>query len=270
MQSAPSVWAKGTSLPLLEVRGLTVRFGGHLAVSDVDLEADEGKITGLIGPNGAGKTTTFNAVCGVIAPSGGHITFDRRPIQRMSTHRRARLGISRTFQRLEVFGSLTARENILVGAEIRRSWSRLGANNPQFLAGDQQVSTLDQEVDLIVDRLGLDSVSDVRVGALPTGQARLVELGRALAARPRLLLLDEPASGLDESETADFGDLLRELAGLGLSVLLVEHDVPLVMSVCDRISVLDFGQMIAVGTAEEVQSNQAVLDAYLGTAGSVG
>ncbi len=256
-------------MSLLDVAALTVRFGGHLAVSDVDIQADEGRITGLIGPNGAGKTTTFNALCGVITPSGGRIVFDRRPIHRMSTHRRARLGISRTFQRLEVFGSLTARENILVGAEIRRSWSRLGAQNPQLLAGERQPATTDEEVDLIVDRLNLGSVADVRVGALPTGQARLVELGRALAARPRLLLLDEPASGLDEPETAEFGVLLRELRSAGLAVLLVEHDVPLVMSVCDRISVLDFGQVIAVGTAAEVQANQAVLDAYLGTAGAV-
>lgn len=257
-------------MSLLEVAGLTVRFGGHLAVNDVYLDADEGGVTGLIGPNGAGKTTTFNALCGVVTPSGGRIAFAGQPIQKLSTHRRARLGISRTFQRLEVFGSLTARENILVGGEIRRSWSRLGAPHPQLLAGDQQPASLEAEVDLIVERLGLGAVAGVRVGTLPTGQARLVELGRALAARPRLLLLDEPASGLDEAETTDFGVLLRELASAGLAILLVEHDVPLVMSVCDRISVLDFGQVIASGTAAEVQANQAVLDAYLGTAGGVG
>ena len=253
-------------MSLLEVTGLTVRFGGHLAVNDVFLAADAGAVTGLIGPNGAGKTTVFNAVSGVLEPSGGRVSFDGKSIQKLSTHRRARLGIARTFQRLEVFGSLTARENVLVGAEIRRGWSRRGGSSVQLLAHDAGELTTDAEVDLIMGRLGLDEVADIRVGTLPTGQARLVELGRALAARPRLLLLDEPASGLDDGETLSFGLLMRELAAAGLAILLVEHDVPLVMSVCDTISVLDFGHIIASGTPSEIQSSQAVLDAYLGGA----
>ncbi len=249
---------------LLEIDRLTIRFGGHLAVSNATFGADAGQISGLIGPNGAGKTTTFNAICGVIQPSSGRISFDGKVINRTSTHGRARLGIGRTFQRLEVFGSLTARENVQVGAEIRRSWARRRAARPQLLAPDQADLDLGAEVDLILGRLGLDEVADVRVGQLPTGQARLVELGRALAARPSLLLLDEPASGLDDSESVEFGDLLCELAEHGLGILLVEHDVALVMRVCNRVSVLDFGQIIAEGTPEEIRANEAVRSAYLG------
>jgi len=255
---------------LLEVEGLTIRFGGHLAVSNASFTADAGCICGLIGPNGAGKTTTFNAICGVTPPTSGDIRFDGRSINRMSTHHRARLGIGRTFQRLEVFGSLTARENIQVAAEIRRSWSRRRSARPQLLAPAGRTDLgLDEEVDLIVDRLGLGTVADVRVGMLPTGQARLVELGRALAARPALLLLDEPASGLDDSESEEFGTLLEELAGQGLGILLVEHDVALVMRVCERVAVLDFGQIIAEGTPDEIRTNEAVRSAYLGAVADV-
>jgi branched-chain amino acid transport system ATP-binding protein len=251
-------------MALLEVRGLTVRFGGNLAVDDVDLDADAGTIRGLIGPNGAGKTTTFNLICGVLTPTGGRVAVDNHEINRLSTHKRARLGIGRTFQRLEVFGSMTARENIQVGAEIRQGWGRSNKVGPPLLSDDPKISLAD-EVELLIDRLGLSTVADVRVGELPTGQARLVELGRALAIRPRLLLLDEPASGLDDAETHDFGTLLKELATAGLGVLLVEHDVSLVMDVCHRVTVLNLGQVIEEGTPAEVQQSTAVIDAYLGS-----
>ena len=252
-------------MALLETVGLTIRFGGHLAVSDVNLAVEAGAVTGLIGPNGAGKTTTFNMISGVLAPTSGSVILDGKDVSRLGTHKRARLGIGRTFQRLEVFSSMSVRDNVLVGAEIRQGWSRTSPSGPQLLAEGADLSLAD-EVDLILSRLGLEEVADVRTGQLPTGQARLVELGRALAIRPRLLLLDEPASGLDDSETEAFGELLAELAAAGLAILIVEHDVPLVMRVCSTIAVLDFGQIIATGRPDEIQSNSAVLDAYLGSA----
>jgi len=262
--AAPAV----TVPPALQVEGLSVRFGGHLAVSDVSLAVRPGRISGLIGPNGAGKTTTFNAICGVTTPTSGRVLLEGDDISRLGTHQRARRGIGRTFQRLEVFSSLSVADNVRVGQEIRAGWSRRRRPAPQFLAAgagaDPEGIGPADEVDLIVDRLGLGPVADVPVGSLPTGQARKVELGRALAARPRVLLLDEPASGLDDLESEDLGRLLGDLATAGLGVLLVEHDVALVMRVCADLSVLNFGQLIASGTPEEVQSNRAVLDAYLG------
>jgi branched-chain amino acid transport system ATP-binding protein len=240
-------------MPLLETRGVNVHFGGHHAVRDVDLDVEAGRITALIGPNGAGKTTTFNVITGLQETSSGKVTLDGKEISKLSTHQRARRGIGRTFQRLEVFGSLSARENILTAAEIRKSWAR-DKSNPRAVTEE------------IIERIGISAVADDRVDAMPTGQARLVELGRALATKPRVLLLDEPASGQDEQETDAFADLLLLLASEGMAILMVEHDVPLVMKVCEWIHVLDFGAILAVGTPSEIQQNQAVLDAYLGAA----
>jgi len=241
-------------LSLLQVENLTIRFGGLLAVSDVSFDVEPGVVTALIGPNGAGKTTTFNAICGLNQPTTGRVLFEGRDISAYKPHERARLGIARTFQRLEVFGSLTARENILVAAEIRRRWAR----------GHYDVQA---ETEEILDRVGIRSVADERVDAIPTGLARLVELGRALATRPRLMLLDEVSSGLGEGEESDLmAELLVRFAGEGLAVLLVEHDVDLVMRVCSTIHVLDFGKLIASGTASEIQANQVVQAAYLGEA----
>jgi branched-chain amino acid transport system ATP-binding protein len=234
----------GTSL--LECRGLTVRFGGHLALDDVDVDAVEGQITGLIGPNGAGKTTLFNAVCGLLNPTSGRVRLGGRDITSLAPYRRARLGMARTFQRLELFGLLTVRENVMVAGEVRREYAK------------------GRQVDEIIERVGLAARTSDRVDELPTGQARLVEIARALATRPRVLLLDEPASGLDDRETDQLGTLLRDLARDGIAVLLVEHDVQLVMEVCDLIHVLDFGRIIAVGDAQAIRTDEAVLAAYLG------
>ncbi|MGH9274512.1 MAG: ABC transporter ATP-binding protein, partial [Acidimicrobiales bacterium] len=206
-----------------------------------------------IGPNGAGKTTMFNVITGLQDTVGGRVILDGKDITAAKAHVRARAGIARTFQRLEVFGSLTARENILTAAEIRKSWAHNRHGDP---AG---------ETDRLLDRVGIRSVAHERVDAMPTGLARLVELARALATQPKVLLLDEPASGLDESESESFAELLLELAAEGMAILLVEHDVQLVMKVCAHIHVLDFGAILAVGTPEEIQQNPAVLDAYLGT-----
>jgi branched-chain amino acid transport system ATP-binding protein len=239
-------------MALLDVVEVDVRFGGIHAVQGASIDVGAGYVTGLIGPNGAGKTTLFNVICGLQEPTQGRVVLDAVDITNKKAHARARLGIARTFQRLEVFGSLTARDNVRVAAEIRRRWSRDGSD-PQSIT------------DELLDRVGLGAVAGSRVDALPTGMARLVELARALATRPRVLLLDEPSSGLDEQESDDFAGLLRSLAADGLAVLLVEHDVDLVMEVCTRIHVLDFGRIIAVGEPKEIRSDAAVQAAYLGS-----
>ena len=236
----------------LDVAGAEVRFGGVSALRGVDLTVDGGAVTGLIGPNGAGKTTLFNVVTGLQKTHRGHVLLDGTDITTLAPHRRARLGIARTFQRLEIFGSLTVRENILVAAEIRRRWARDGLN--------PRTAT-----DAVMEEVGLRHLARVRCDTLPTGMARLVEVGRALATKPQVLLLDEPSSGLDESETDELGGLLLRLAERGVGVLLVEHDVELVMATCTRVFVLDFGRILAVGTPAEIRADPDVRAAYLGT-----
>jgi ABC-type branched-subunit amino acid transport system ATPase component len=236
---------------LLTVEHVAVRFGGLQALTDVNLEVPVGEVTGLIGPNGAGKTTLFNVVTGLQVPTNGRLSLDGRDITNMKPHKRARIGIGRTFQRLETFGSLSVRENILVAAEMKRGYSR-----EKFSPGEL--------ADELIQRIGLESVAENRVEKLPTGTQRLIEIARALATKPKLLLLDEPSSGLNEQETEELSDLLRELAASGLGILLVEHDMAMVMTTCHHINVLDFGQIIAYGTPEEVQANPIVRAAYLG------
>jgi branched-chain amino acid transport system ATP-binding protein len=233
------------------VADVSVRFGGITAVSEVSFAVQGGRITGLIGPNGAGKTTIFNVITGLQQPTNGRVFIAGKDVSRLAPFKRARLGVARTFQRLEVFGSLTVYENILAAAEFHRSWSQNDLT-PRDVAAQ------------IVTRVGLGSVADARVDALPTGLARLVELGRALATRPTLLLLDEVGSGLSHDETAALGDLMLALAHDGMAILLVEHDVELVMRVCALIYVLDFGRLIATGTPAEIQKDPAVQAAYLG------
>jgi branched-chain amino acid transport system ATP-binding protein len=237
---------------LLEINEVTVRFGGLLAVDGATIAVEEGMVTGLIGPNGAGKTTLFNVITGLQPPALGRIVLAGRDITRKRPHQRARLGIGRTFQRLEAFGSLTARENVLVALEMRRRWAT-ESYDPIATA------------DALLDRVGIMDIADKSVDLLPTGTARLVELARALATDPKALLLDEPSSGLDEGETDALGTLLLELAADGLAILLVEHDMPFVMHTCAHIDVLDFGRIIARGTPVEIQADPAVQQAYLGT-----
>ena len=232
----------------LVVRGVMVRFGGVMAVGGVDIDVPTGRVTGLIGPNGAGKTTLFNVISGMQEASSGSVLVDGHEITRESPHRRARRGLARTFQRLELFGSMTVRDNVRVAAE---------------LAG---VEDVDATVDGLLERVGLADRADHAAGDLPTGSARLVEIARALATKPRFLLLDEPASGLDDGESEQLGALLRSLVSEGLAVLLVEHDMGLVMHVCDHIYVLDLGLIIASGTPDEIQHHPEVLRAYLGAA----
>jgi branched-chain amino acid transport system ATP-binding protein len=238
-------------MPLLEVRDVVVRFGGVTAVDEASLTAESGRITGLIGPNGAGKTTLFNVITGLQSPTSGQVLLEGRTITRTAVHRRARLGIGRTFQRLEGFGSLSVRDNVRAAAEIH-----LGVRG-----GLRPVGSLADE---LLERVGIAEYADERADAIPTGPARLVELARALATEPRLLLLDEPSSGLDESETQDFGALLKDLVAEGCGIVMVEHDMDLVMGVCDHIHVLDFGRVIAAGTPAQVQRDARVQEAYLG------
>jgi branched-chain amino acid transport system ATP-binding protein len=239
----------------LEVRDVTVRFGGNVALDQVSLSAEPGCVTGLIGPNGAGKTTLFNVVTGLLGPNSGTVQLGGSDVTKLNPTKRARRGLARTFQRLELFSLLTVRENIRVAADIRKGWSR-DKDNPAEI------------VERIIERVGLGAIAEERVDSLPTGQCRLVELGRSLATKPKVLLLDEPASGQDETETEQFATLLRELADEGMVVVLVEHDVQLVMKICRTVHVLDFGQIIAVGTPAEIQMNEAVLAAYLGSGAS--
>lgn len=247
---------------LLVVEQVTVEFGGNRALSEVDLDARVGQITGLIGPNGAGKTTLFNVITGLRSPTSGRIRFDGRDVSRLDTHRRARLGIARTFQRLELFTDLTVRDNLRVAGEIRNTWSGFGNR----LGGGTRRINVAREAERILELIGLTDLGDADVSTIPTGTARVVELGRALMIQPRVLLLDEPASGQSDEETKAFEVLLRRLVREdGLTILLVEHDMALVMDVCDRIHVLDFGEVIAAGTPEEVRSDSRVRDAYLGS-----
>jgi branched-chain amino acid transport system ATP-binding protein len=239
-------------MALLDITEVSVRFGGLLALNDVTLGADPGLITGLIGPNGAGKTTLFNVVTGLQRPTQGTVSLDGDTITELPPYKRARRGLARTFQRLELFGTLTVRENVEVAASIARSW-----------AGEKM--TREVAADRLLEKVGLSAVAAVRADALPTGQGRLVELARSLATQPRVLLLDEPASGQDVAETEHFAELLRDLAREGMAIVLVEHDMSLVMSVCDYIHVLDFGSLLAAGTPTEIRSDPAVLAAYLGS-----
>jgi len=239
-------------VPLLEIDDVSVTFGGLLALDRASIEVEAGQVTGLIGPNGAGKTTLFNVITGLQTPTSGHVRLDGAQITRTKRHRRARLGIARTFQRLEPFGSLTARENVLVALEMRRRWAT------------ERYNTL-AVADELLARVGISTVADRKVDSLPTGTARLVELARALGTAPRVLLLDEPSSGLSEEETDALGRLLLELAADGLGILLVEHDMSFVMGTCTYINVLDFGRIIAHGHPDEIQVDPEVQRAYLGT-----
>ena len=244
---------------LLAAEQVTVSFGGNRALTAVDVDVRTGEVTGLIGPNGAGKTTLFNVITGMVKPTSGRIRLDGRDVSRLETHKRARLGIARTFQRLELFTDLSVRDNLRVAGEIRNSWSG-------FARGGHRINVVN-ETERVLEVLGLTRVADANVSTIPTGTARVVELGRALMIQPRILLLDEPASGQTDEETKAFEALLRRLVNEdGLTVLLVEHDMALVMDVCDRIHVLDFGEIIAAGSPDDVRDDPRVRDAYLGSA----
>jgi branched-chain amino acid transport system ATP-binding protein len=253
-------------MALLELHGVGKRFGGVQALEDVSATVHRGEIVGLIGPNGAGKTTLFNCISGVDAPDGGRITYDDREIIGLPPHRRARLGIARTFQNLQLFGSMTVLENCMVsidafarrgmvGDALRMPWARFEERR----ARERAIAML--------HFLDIEGSADHLAQDLSTGLQRRVELARALCLRPALLLLDEPAAGLDAAETIELADFLRRARDrLEVSMLLVDHDMSLVMRVCDHITVLDFGRVIATGDAQSIRSDPAVITAYLGEA----
>jgi branched-chain amino acid transport system ATP-binding protein len=244
--AAPSVLA-----PALAVSDVSVRFGGLQALNSVGLEVAAGEIHGLIGPNGAGKTTLFNVITGLQRPTQGQIHLGSHNVTRAKPHIRARLGLGRTFQRLELFGTLSARENVQMAAEVQRN---------KLISGRTPI----EEADYQLGRVGILHVADEPTDSLPTGLARLVEMARALATSPAVLLLDEPSSGLNAEESHGLGEVLQQLAAEGMGVLLVEHDMSLVMAICHRVDVMDNGQVIARGDPVSVRANPLVQEAYLG------
>jgi branched-chain amino acid transport system ATP-binding protein len=239
-------------MSLLETRGVTVQFGGNHALDDVSLTIRSGEVTGLIGPNGAGKTTLFNCITGMQRLDAGQVLFDGSDVTGRSPGARARDDMARTFQRLELFLSLSVRDNVRVAGDIVR------ANSSRRI-------DVDRETDRVLELTGLSDIAAADVAHIPTGRARVVEVARALMTSPRLLLLDEPASGQTERESDQFADLLRRLTGDGIGICLVEHDLPLVMGICSVIHVLDHGKLIATGTPTEVQRSAEVIEAYIGT-----
>ena len=250
-------------MALLEAREVSVRFGGLVAVDAVSLAVDGGETVGLIGPNGAGKTTLLSAISGQLVPHTGRVVFDGRDVTDWEPERRAQAGMGRTFQRLELFRKMTVFENLLVAAESRFGEAAFIVDLSGRTRRDRRAATLAGEV---AATLGLDDVLDRLCDQLPTGLGRLVEIGRALCTEPRVLLLDEPAGGLDEEETDRLAGVLREVVErVGPGLLLVEHDVNLVMELCDRISVMDFGKVIAEGTPKQITRDRSVRAAYLGT-----
>jgi branched-chain amino acid transport system ATP-binding protein len=253
--------------PLLTLEGVTVNFGGVTAVDDVNLRAEPGEVVGIIGPNGAGKTTLFDVVSGVRIPDRGRVVLDGTDMTRKSSAVRARHGLRRTFQRVQIFGWLTVEDNVLAALECRGGGGGFVADLVAFPARRRRERSRRNCVGEVLERCGLTEVTGELAASLPIGIARMVELARAIVDPPRLLLLDEPASGLDEKEAQRLGAEIQRLrSDTGCSVLLVEHDAGFVMEQCDRIIVLDRGAVLAQGLPQEIQGDAAVRNAYLGEA----
>jgi branched-chain amino acid transport system ATP-binding protein len=250
---------------LFEATGLAISFGGIKAVDGISFAVDKGAIFTIIGPNGAGKTTIFNLVSRIYEPTAGRITFDGRDITKVAANQVAKLGIARTFQNIELFDNASVLQNIMVGRHIHIRTGMLGEilRLPSVVREEERAR---RKVEEIIDFLRLQPYRDSRVGSLPYGVRKMVELGRALACEPKLLLLDEPSSGLNVEETDEIGFWIRDIRDvLGITVLMVEHDMRLVSAVSDRVMAVNYGRLLAMGSAAEVQRDPAVVSAYLGT-----
>ncbi len=268
LRTGVAVAATGSGPVLLSVRGLGKKFGGLVAVADLDMEVCAGEILGVIGPNGAGKSTIFNMIAGALAPSGGTLEFDGRSMLGLPTQDFAARGIMRTFQHNKPFASMSVRENVMVGMHTRLSgslWRVLAGTR----AAAQAERDAQQRADGLVDFVGLGEWREADVATLSFGQGRLLEIARGLAAEPRLMLFDEPAAGLTPAECERLSGIIREIAQRGIAVLLIEHDMRFLMALADRVVVLNFGRKIAQGTPAEMRADAAVVSAYLGDLGSL-